>query len=129
MNYRIDTLSEFDRELKWLSKKYRSIKQDYARLIDELHANPTAGADLGDGVHKVRMAIASKNRGKSHGARVITYVYRIDEESGIITLLTIYDKEKIDAISAEEIARLKALAKAHIDLLTDASLREDGITN
>ena len=119
MNYRILTLSEFDRELKWLSKKYRSIKQDYARLIDELHANPTAGTDLGDGVHKVRMAIASKNRGKSHGARVITYVYRIDEESGIITLLTIYDKEKIDAISAEEIARLKAMAKAHIGLLRD----------
>ena len=116
MNYSINTLLDFDRGLKRLSKKYKSIKQDYARLLDELHANPTAGADLGDGVHKVRMAIASKNRGKSHGARVITYVYKIDEESGIITLLTIYDKEKVDTISAEEIVRLKELAKAHLGI-------------
>lgn len=117
MNYSIDTLPDFDRELKRLAKKYKSMKQDYVRLLDELHANPTAGADLGEGVHKVRMAIASKNRGKSHGARVITYVYKMDEESGIITLLTIYDKEKVDTVSAEEIARLKQLAKAHVGLL------------
>lgn len=42
MNYSINTLLDFDRGLKRLSKKYKSIKQDYARLLDELHANPTA---------------------------------------------------------------------------------------
>ena len=116
MNYSILPEPAFLREVKRLSKKYKSFKQDLERLQDELLANPTAGADLGDGVHKVRIAIASKNRGKSHGARVITYVYKIDEESGIITLLTIYDKEKVDTISAEEIVRLKELAKAHLGI-------------
>ncbi len=74
MNYSIHPEPAFLREVKRLSKKYKSFKQDLERLQDELLANPTAGADLGDGVHKVRMAIASKNRGKSHGARVITYI-------------------------------------------------------
>lgn len=85
MNYKIDYIPPFARALKRLSKKYKSLKQDYSRLLEELKANPQAGADLGNGVHKVRLAIGSKNRGKSHGARVITYIYRIDEENGNIT--------------------------------------------
>ena len=58
MNYRIISEPTFLREVKRLSKKYKSLKQDLERLQEELFANPTAGADLGDGVHKVRMAIA-----------------------------------------------------------------------
>lgn len=111
MNYNIDALPEFERDLKRLGKKYKSMKEDYANLLDELYANPTAGADLGNGVHKVRMAIASKNRGKSHGARVITYVYEVDEEKGVITLLAIYDKAEREALPATRIAELLALAK------------------
>lgn len=111
MSYSIDALPDFEREMKRLAKKYKSMKQDYARLLDELRANPKTGVDLGGGVHKVRMAIASKNRGKSHGARVITYVYEIDEREGLITLLTIYDKERVDNIPAARIAELLALAK------------------
>lgn len=75
MNYTIEIGRKFAKEMKRLGKKYRSLKSDYANLIDELHANPLAGTDLGNGVRKVRMAIASKNRGKSHGARVITFNY------------------------------------------------------
>ena len=70
MNYKIEYISVFQKKLKQLGKKYHSIRQDYARLLKELHANPYAGADLGGGVRKVRMAITSKNKGKSHGARV-----------------------------------------------------------
>ena len=114
MNYSINTLLDFDRELKRLSKKYKSIKQDYARLLDELHANPTAGADLGDGVHKVRMAIASKNKGKSHGARVITFTYSVDEESGTIVLLFLYDKEERDTITSAEIDTLLEQVKKEV---------------
>ena len=111
MNYSIITEPEFLREVKRLSKKYKSFKQDLEQLQEELYANPTAGADLGNGVHKVRMAIASKNRGKSHGARVITYVYEVDEEKGVITLLAIYDKAEREALPATRIAELLALAK------------------
>ena len=112
MNYKIDVLPEFEKELKRLGKRYKSIRQDYARLLDELHANPTADADLGGGVHKVRMAIAAKNRGKSHGARVITYVFALDESNGRITLLTVYDKAERESIPAARVAELLSLAKA-----------------
>ena len=72
MNFRIEYLEAFRKEMKRLGKKYRSLKQDYARLLEELHANPYLGADLGGGVRKVRMAIASKHKGKSHGAHLNT---------------------------------------------------------
>lgn len=112
MNYSIKTTADFERAAKRLRKKYASFKQDYSQLLDELHLNPRAGVDLGDGVRKVRMAIASKNRGKSHGARVITYTYAVDEDSGTIVLLYIYDKEERENISRAEIDALKAQARA-----------------
>lgn len=95
----------FDREFKRLNKKYRSLQKDVATLIEELEQNPFIGVDLGNGVRKVRLAIASKGRGKSHGARVITYttaVVNVDEE-GVVTLLFLYDKGERDTISAAEI--------------------------
>lgn len=112
MNYSIKPQPAFLRELKRLGKKYRSLKQDLQKLQDELFANPRAGVDLGGGVRKVRMAIASKNRGKSHGARVITFTYTIDEDNGTIALLFIYDKEERDNITPQEIDALVAAAKA-----------------
>ena len=111
MNYEINYISSFAKELKRLGKKYRSMRQDYARLLEELHANPAAGVSLGRGVRKVRMAIASKNKGKSHGARVITFTYSVDEESGTIVLLFLYDKEERDTITSAEIDALLELVK------------------
>ena len=108
MNFRIEYLEAFRKEMKRLGKKYRSLKQDYARLLEELHANPYLGADLGGGVRKVRMVIASKHKGKSHGARVITFAYKIEEEDGTLVLLFLYDKEERSTITKEEIAALVA---------------------
>lgn len=92
--------------MKRLGKKYRSIKSDYAKLLDDLKYNPQAGVDLGNGVLKVRMAIASKGKGKSHGARVITFTIIISVEETVINLLTIYDKAERESISANEIRDL-----------------------
>lgn len=52
------------------------------------------------------MAISDKAKGKSHGARIITYTVTVDETSGTVTLLTIYDKEDLETITAREIAML-----------------------
>ncbi len=71
MNYSIDTLPSFDKKVKKLAKKYKSLKSDLRELVKELMQNPTVGVDLGNGVRKVRMAISDKGKGKSHGARVI----------------------------------------------------------
>ena len=43
------------------------------------------------------MAIGSKNKGKSHGARVITYTYTVNDTEGIINLIYIYDKEESES--------------------------------
>ena len=55
--------------------------------------NPLQGAELYPGIRKIRMAIKSKGKGKSGGARVITYNFIAKEMEGEIVLLLIYDKE------------------------------------
>lgn len=106
MNYSIETLPSFDKKIKKLAKKYKSLKSDLRELVKELIQNPSTGADLGNGLRKVRMAISDKGKGKSHGARVITYTTIVNVEEGIITLLAIYDKAEQDTITEKEISLL-----------------------
>ena len=110
MNYRINILTGFAKEFKRLSKHYHSLKDDLITLQKELIENPTSGADLGKGLRKVRMAIRSKRKGKSHGARVITYTIILSVEEGVINLLYIYDKAEKENITAKE---LETLLKRH----------------
>ena len=110
MNYAIEATKEFESNFKRLSKKYRSLLDDLEEFKKELLQNPTAGNDLGDNTYKVRMAIASKNKGKSGGARVITCNVWVDLENSQIYLLTIYDKNEQDSISKTEIEYLKKMA-------------------
>ncbi|MDQ6479013.1 hypothetical protein [Dyadobacter sp. LHD-138] len=87
--FEIYTISNFDREFKKLAKKYPSIIVDLQILIRELAENPFQGDPLGKDCYKVRMAITSKNKGKSGGSRIITYVKIVNKS---VTLLSIYDK-------------------------------------
>ena len=106
MSFDIVASSFFAKELKRLGKKYKSLKDDYRLFLERLEKNPYEGVDLGHGVHKVRMAISDKNKGKSHGARIITFNVFIDESNGTIHLLYIYDKEERSSISKEEILKM-----------------------
>ena len=54
------------------------------------------------------MNITSKNRGKSGGARVITYTTIIAVQEQQIVLLTIYDKSEYSSISDKELKKLVA---------------------
>ncbi len=54
MNYNIVTAPTFLKELKHLSKKYRSLKKDLMNLQEELINNPETGTDLGRGIRKIR---------------------------------------------------------------------------
>lgn len=102
MKSKIKPLPTFMREAKRLKKHYASFTDDYARLLEELHANPTLGTDLGGGLRKIRMRIASKGQGKSGGARVsLTVILSVEETE--IDLLYIYDKAERASISAAEI--------------------------
>jgi hypothetical protein len=107
MNYAIQTTNDFDRKIKRLAKKYHSIPDDLEILKAELLENPEMGDDLGDNTRKVRMAIASKNKGKRGGARIITCNVLLNIENMDIYLLTIYDKSEQDSITAKEIVQLK----------------------
>ena len=97
---------EFKREFKRLYKKYRSLLDDFETWKNEILNNPLLGDDLGGGVRKVRMAIASKGKGKSGGARILTLNLMIDPESMKITLLTIYDKSEIANVKDDYIKYL-----------------------
>jgi hypothetical protein len=59
---------------------------------------------------KVRMAIASKNKGKRGGARVLTCTVLVDVVNADIYLLTIYDKGEQESISKQEIRHLKEIS-------------------
>ena len=68
MSYKIEALPPFAKEVKYLAKRYKSLKEDILRLRDELLENPLSGTDLGGGLRKVRMSIHSKSQGKRGGA-------------------------------------------------------------
>lgn len=106
MNYEIIVKPTFQREAKKMAKHYASFKEDFESLIDELEQNPQLGTDLGHGLRKVRMRIAAKGKGKSGGARVITFTLVVSQQDAILNLLYIYDKADRESISDREIEQL-----------------------
>jgi mRNA-degrading endonuclease RelE of RelBE toxin-antitoxin system len=95
MNCNIFPTRRFEKELKRLVKKYPSLKEEYANLIDILLKEPRTGAPLGNNCYKIRLSIASKGKGKSGGARVITFLYI---QTQTVYLLSIYDKSEFEDI-------------------------------
>ncbi len=112
MSYNINTTSEFAKELKKLTKKYLSLKEEYLRLLKELLLNPIQGTALGNDTYKIRLAIKSKSAVKRGGARVITFVRIVKEE---ILILGIYDKAAQETITIKEInERIKKFLSQNI---------------
>lgn len=94
MSYSVIPTHRFEKELKRLVKKFPSFKKEFAGLIDAIVKKPGTGTPIGNNCYKIRLAISSKGKGKSGGARVITYLYIRTET---VYLLTLYDKsEKAD---------------------------------
>ena len=103
---RIEVLPSFLKEFKRLKKKYRSIVDDVKDLRTELESNPLLGTDIGGGLRKIRMRIKSKGKGKSGGARVITFNVLASVDETEINLLYIYDKSDMESISERELRQL-----------------------
>ena len=103
MNCKITVTPDFLKEMKHLSKRYKSLKEDLNKLGDELERNPFLGVELGHHLRKVRMAIASKGKGKRGGARVITYTVIIARGGTEIKLIAIYDKADRENITDAEL--------------------------
>lgn len=103
MNYDVITSENFIRELKRLAKKHLSLKNDVSLLGEKLALDPTQGTPIGKDCYKIRLAISSKGKGKSGGARIITAVFSIQEK---VILLSIYDKADKENISDKELTTL-----------------------
>ncbi len=103
MSYKIELSANFKKQAKRLSKKFPSLKAELELLFTELEQNPTLGTPLGNDIYKIRLAISSKNKGKSGGARVLSFV----KVSVTTTLLfSIYSKREIDNLTDKQIQEL-----------------------
>ncbi|OYY08362.1 MAG: hypothetical protein B7Y67_16910, partial [Polynucleobacter sp. 35-46-11] len=99
-------VDKFKKEAKRLIKKYPSLKSELTELAASLSIEPTKGTALGNNVFKIRVSIKSKGKGKSGGARIITYVISPQKE---VYLLTIYDKAEFDSIDDKMLRRIIAV--------------------
>ena len=110
MKYEFYSTQEFIKELKTLSKKYKSLKDDVKKLQEEFVANPNLGISLGDGLRKIRLNITSKNTGKSGGARVISHELLIEvgttDETKSVAFISIYDKSEYDTADLDIIKKI-----------------------
>jgi mRNA-degrading endonuclease RelE of RelBE toxin-antitoxin system len=103
MSFNVKTISVFERQAKRLVKKFPSLRKELQQLINELKESPEKGISIGHNCYKIRLAIASKGKGKSDGARVISYiVYKNDT----VYLLSIYDKSDLATLTDKEILEL-----------------------
>jgi hypothetical protein len=103
MSYNIASIPLFDKQAKRLAKKYPSLKRDLAGLIEKLTDEPEQGTALGNSFYKIRLAIDSKGKGKSSGARVITYV---KVARNTVYLASIFDKSEKSAITDKELKQI-----------------------
>ena len=108
MRIEIELSSDFEKDYKRLKKRYKSLTSDLDFLKSDLTENPNMGKDLGKGVHKIRLTIKSKGKGKRGGARVITHNTTILTKiiTRKIILLKMYDKNEKDNITEKEIITL-----------------------
>ena len=100
MNFSVIPTDKFKKQAKRLIKKFPSLKQELADLSTTLAKELAAGTPLGNNTYKIRLAIKSKGKGKSGGARVITYAVKEENE---VYLLTIYDKSEFDNVDDKTI--------------------------
>lgn len=103
MNFSVIPVEKFKKEAKRLIRKYPSLKQELQDLAQILQVAPETGTSLGADTYKIRIAIRSKGKGKSGGARVITYVVTPEKE---VYLLTIYDKSELDSLDDKTIRQI-----------------------
>ena len=103
MSFEIIATRDFMRQAKRLLKKYPSLKMELNTLQETLEINPFLGIPLGDNTFKIRLAVASKGKGKSGGMRVITYVIVQNEK---VYLADIYDKSEQANVTDKELEEL-----------------------
>lgn len=98
----------FLKEAKKLSKKYKLLKSDLKKTVEEIESGESLGVYLGYELYKKRVANSSIPTGKSGGFRIIIYQKIVDET----VLISIYSKTQKDTLTDEE---LIAILKQYMD--------------
>ncbi len=98
MSFKVQLTPYFQHSLKKIAKKHRSIKDDISNLIQQLELEPKLGVEIKPNLYKIRLNISSLNKGKSGGARIITYVL---VKAEIVLLAEIYLKSESDTINED----------------------------
>lgn len=106
MSYSVKTIPKFDKSIKKLVKKYPSLKNEFISLVQSLKEKPEQGTALGNNCYKIRIAVKSKGKGKSGGARVVTNFIIADHT---VFLLSIYDKADKENLTDKELKELLQL--------------------
>ena len=105
-NIKVSVSDDFAKEAKRLAKKYPSFKQDYKDFLVSIKNNPLQGDEITKNIRKIRMAIKAKGKGKSGGARVITFNILTDIENGHVVFLLLYDKEDASTVKVNVVKQL-----------------------
>ncbi len=106
MSFEISITEEFESQAKALNKRHRSFKNDLKEFVLSLKENPFQGVELCPGIRKIRMAITSKGRGKSGGARIITYTIVTAETEGRVYLMNVYDKSDFSTVELSVLKKI-----------------------
>lgn len=80
------------------AKKHKTLKDDFIKLMSDIQEGKDSKVDMGGGFKKIRMKISSKNKGKSGGARIITYETLVNIEDMLVTFVSIYYKSEYENI-------------------------------
>ncbi len=103
MNFNVKSTVVFERQAKRLIRKYPSLNAELKSLIEGLKNEPEKGTSIGHNCFKIRLAIASKGKGKAGGARIITHIVHKNET---LYLLSIFDKSELENLTDSDILEL-----------------------
>lgn len=108
----VEASPTFNKNLRTLAKKYRSIRNDIQPVIEQLEQGDLPGdqiPEIGYAVFKLRIRNSDAQKGKSGGYRLIYYV----KTAMAIILLTIYTKSEQVDIAADDIRSIIAEYEQH----------------
>jgi mRNA-degrading endonuclease RelE of RelBE toxin-antitoxin system len=103
MNFQIVEKSLYKKAYKKLLKQYKHIENDMDNFFNSITSKNDLGIEIKSNIFKARIKNSDKNRGKSAGYRLISYLAIVDNE---VHLLYIYDKSKIENLTENEIDKL-----------------------
>lgn len=98
--YKVIEQPLYQKAFKKLSKTYKNIDTDINNFLESVKEKDDLGIELKSNIFKVWISNSDKNRGKSAGYRLITYLAIVENE---LHMLYIYDKSKLVNLTEKEI--------------------------